>query len=423
MHLCLFEDDHVDHLLPLVYTRPVYGLRLGMRTLFETTREAFEPAETVLHARSPLEEEAAREHACPAGRLPESGGVLFLNGRYIAEEGEVLERLRAAARSNEAKRAFVRGEELVAAWAPEPSGHLKQALGGDVLTRASFEGFPEEEVENARLISRLWDLISELRPALQRDYEARVDYNIYERPGVDLHEGAVLHNGEKIYLAPGSVVKPGAVLNAAEGPIYIGRDAIIDEGAVLRGPFYAGQKAQIKTEANIDASAFGPWSKVSGQVEESIIHSLSNKAHSGFLGHSYLGRWCNIGADTNNSDLKNDYGEVALYDASAGDFEASGRQFLGFFMGDHSKCGINTMFNTGSVIGVSCNLYGAGFMPRHVPSFSWGGPQAGFTEYRLEKALHVAETVMARRDTELTESTREMLSEVFEQTRGQEVMQ
>ncbi len=202
-------------------------------------------------------------------------------------------------------------------------------------------------------------------------------------------------------------------MSGAGGPVWVGAGAEVGENAVLRGPVYLGPKAVVKPAARIDESALGYWAKVGGEVHGSVVHSLSSKGHDGYLGNSYLGRWCNLGADTNTSNLKNDYGEVTLWDAEAGAFVDSGRQFAGLFMGDHSKCSINTMFNTGTVVGVFCNLFGAGFPPRHVPSFSWGGAD-GLAPYRTEKAFRVAEAVMARRDRSLTEAERAVLAGIAE---------
>ncbi|MEM6289545.1 MAG: hypothetical protein AAF845_20565, partial [Bacteroidota bacterium] len=202
--------------------------------------------------------------------------------------------------------------------------------------------------------------------------------------------------------------------SAASGPVWIGADAEVGENAVVRGPVFLGPKAVVKPAARVDTSAIGYRSKVGGEVHGSVLHSLSSKGHDGYLGDSYLGRWCNLGADTNTSNLKNDYGEVTLYDAVAGDFLPSGRQFAGLFMGDHSKCSINAMFNTGTVVGVFCNLFGAGFPPRHVPSFAWGGAD-GLVPYRSDKAFRVAEAVMARRDRTLTEAERTLLAAIAEE--------
>ena len=411
MYLCLFEDEHAGHLWPLAATRGVYGLRLGIRTLYETTREAFESPSTLLHARRRVAEVAAQEHDALVNRIPEGLDVLFVNGRWIAEDGAVLDRLRQAARAGEPARAFVQGDVLVAAWVP---GAASRYVEADAVTRATFEALPEETVEGARFIGRLWHLLDELDAALRRDFAARTEsFNIYERPGADIHESALLVEGEQIFVAEGATVRPGAILNAEDGPIYVDEAAVVMENAVIRGPAYVGKRAEVKVAANLESVAIGTYSKIGGEVHGSVVHSYSNKAHPGYLGDSYLGRWCNLGADTNTSNLRNDYGEVALYDAATGRDAPTGRQFAGLFMGDHSKCGINTMFNTGTVVGVSCNLYGAGYQPRFVPSFRWGRP-GKLLPYRLDKALAVAEAVMARRGVALSAADRALLTTIAE---------
>ncbi len=414
MHLCLFEDDAVGHFLPLVHTRAVYDLRLGIRTILENTRAAFGGPGTLLHARRRVAAVTATEHDLLTNRIPAGLGVLFVNGRYVAEAGPALERLRSAARASEPARVFTQGDDVVAAWVPDASSDL---VAADAVTRATFEDLPEEPLDEARLLRRLWHLLDERDAALRRDFEALTKgYNIYERPGAVVRDGARLVHGERVYVAPGAVVRPGAILSAEDGPVFIDREAVVMENAVVRGPAYLGAHGQVRIGAHVEGCAVGPWSKVGGEAWHSIIHSFSNKSHPGFLGDSYLGRWCNIGADANTSNLKNDYGKVKLYNEALGEVETTDRQFLGLFMADHAKCGINTMFNTGTVVGVACNLYGSGFQPTYVPSFSWGSPDARYVTYRLPKALHVAEIVMARRGVALTDAEREMLSAVFEAT-------
>ena len=408
MHLCLFEDDQVAHLKPLAATRAVYDLRLGIRTLLETTREAFGTPPTLLHARPLIDRMTAQENLLLTGAIPDGADVLFVNGRFIAEEGDLLDRLRRAARDGEPPRVFVQGRDVIAAWLPGASSRLVQT---DAITRATIGDFPEETVSDARLIGRLWDLVNEIHPALERDFAARTR-GLGERLGGVIHPSAVLV-GTDIYVAPGAQISPGAILNAEDGPIFIDEGATVMEQAVVTGPVYLGKQSRIKIAGTIEGSAIGPVCKVGGEVEETVVHSYSNKQHAGFLGHSYLGRWINLGADTNNSDLKNTYGEVTLYDEATGAFEPSGTQFLGLFMGDHSKAGINTMFNTGTVVGVFCNVFGSGYQPRRIPSFTWGGLDR-FTEYRLDKAFEVAEAVMARRDKTLTEAERDVLTAISE---------
>jgi UDP-N-acetylglucosamine diphosphorylase/glucosamine-1-phosphate N-acetyltransferase len=187
------------------------------------------------------------------------------------------------------------------------------------------------------------------------------------------------------------------------------------EGALIRGPFALCESGGVKMGAKIyTGTTIGPHSKVGGEVSNSVIFGYSNKGHDGFLGNSVLGEWCNLGADTNNSNLKNNYEEVKLWNYETGGFERTGLQFCGLFMGDHSKCGINTMFNTGTVVGVSANIFGAGFPRNFVPSFAWGGAQ-GFETYQTKKAFQTAEKVMERRHITLEEADKNILLHIFEE--------
>ena len=411
MHLCLFEDEAVRHLEPLVLTRAAGDLRLGVRTLFEAQRAAFPHDGLVLHTRRLIADVTAQEHPeATVNALPDDhAGMLLVNARYRPEPGALLDRLKAAAQPRETARAFVQGDTLVAAWLPYPEATL---LDTDAVGLAAVEGIPTEDVSDASMITYLWDLLDGVGGRIASDVEA-LDHRGHD--GATIHDGALLVNPEQIYLAPGATVKPGAIVTAEHGPVYIDAGATIFEGAVAKGPVFFGEQAQLKMLSRISGSAVGPWSKVGGEVSASVVHSYTNKGHDGYLGNSYLGRWCNLGADTNTSNLRNDYGEVTLFDAVADTFLPSGTQFLGLVMGDHSKAGINTMFNTGTVVGVSCNLYGGGFAPRRIPSFSWGGWQdGGLARYRLDKALRVAEAVMQRRSVPLTDADRALLTAIAE---------
>ncbi len=226
-------------------------------------------------------------------------------------------------------------------------------------------------------------------------------------------DGAHLVVPEHVHIASGATVRTGAVLDASGGPIRLDPGATVGENAVLRGPVWIGPGATVNPACRIDQSAVGERSKVGGEVHASVLHSFSSKGHDGYLGNSTVGRWCNLGAATDTSNLKNDYGEVTQWDAVEGDFVGTGRTFVGLVMGDHSKCSIHTMFNTGTVVDVFCNLYGAGFPPRHVPSFSWGGAD-GLVPYRTDKAFRVAEAVMARRERDLSGAERTLLTAIAE---------
>ncbi|MGB1296342.1 MAG: GlmU family protein [Flavobacteriales bacterium] len=222
-------------------------------------------------------------------------------------------------------------------------------------------------------------------------------------------------NPSQVFIEPGAQVEC-AILNANNGPIYIGKDAEVMEGSVVRGPFALCEHGVLKLATKIyGPTTIGPHSKVGGEVNNSVILGYSNKGHDGFLGNSVLGEWCNIGADSNNSNLKNNYAEVRLWSYASGRYAPTSLQFCGLIMGDHSKCGINTMFNTGTVVGVSSNIFGGGFPRNFIPSFSWGG-SAGFTEYKLNKVFEVAEKVMERRSIDFDEVEQNILKAVFERS-------
>ncbi len=412
-HLCLFEDATVRHLAPLASTHAAGNLRVGIQTLAERQCRAFPHDGLVFHTRPLVAGVTAQEHPkALVNALPDdTDGVLFVNQRWLAKPGGLLERIRAAATPGEPARVFHQGDTVLAAWHPHPPADL---LAAEVLGPFQFEGLPEERVDGATLISRLWHLLDDLRERITADFGALGHRG---RDGATVHDGAILIAPENMYFAPSSVVRPGAILNAEGGPIYLGEHAVVGEGAIGFGPFYLGPHAKLRAGVRLDGLAAGPYSELGGEVKASIVQAYSNKVHDGYLGNSYLGRWCNLGADTNTSNLKNDYGEVSMWDPVAGAFVGTDRGRLGLIMGDHSKCSINTMFNTGTVVGVFCNLFGAGFPPRHVPDFSWGGSD-GFVDYRLEKALRVAEAVMERRDVPLTEADRALLASLSEAARG-----
>lgn len=233
------------------------------------------------------------------------------------------------------------------------------------------------------------------------------------RRSADIDGSNFVKAQENIFIEEGAVVE-NCSLNASSGPIYIGRNSSIMEGSLIRGPFVICEGAIIKMGAKIyGPTTVGPYCKVGGEVNNSVFFQNSNKGHDGFLGNSVLGEWCNIGADSNNSNLKNNYAEVRLWNYHTENFAKTGLQFCGLIMGDHSKCGINTMFNTGTVVGVSANIFGSGFPRNFIPGFSWGG-SAGTTTYKLEKALETMELVMKRRSVELTQHDKNILKYTFD---------
>ena len=256
-----------------------------------------------------------------------------------------------------------------------------------------------------------WDFVHENADEIAADFsQATYGVNAVSKEINGVH----LMAAENIWIAASAQIDPGVVIDARNGPVYIDEDAHIFPQATIIGPAYIGRNTLVNIGAKIyEGTSLGEFCKVGGEVKESIIHSYSNKKHDGFLGRAYLGQWVNLGADTNNSDLKNNYGSVRVY--VNGKEVDSGSSFVGLTMGDHSKSGINTMFNTGTVVGIMCNIFGSDFPPKWIPGFSWGG-SAGLTEHDVERGLAVAKKVMDRRKVTLGPAEEKLIRKVFKKT-------
>jgi len=401
-------------LLPLVYFRPVYELRCGINLLKDKIIRSFSNPNVILHARDYLTDVLKRDYPnYYVNELPPNANqVLFVNGRVLADP-----HFADKFKYNGKDIAYVKGDDIVAFWASGENLEKFKNKFGTPLTKSDFENYEKVEI-SAKLINYPWDIINNNGEQIVIDFNILTDGKA-RREG-KIYEGVHLLNEHFIHIEEGAKIKPGVVLDAENGPIYIGKNVKILPNAVIEGPAYVGDGSLIKVSAKIyENTSIGPVCKVGGEVEASIIHAFSNKQHEGFIGHSYLGTWVNIGADTNNSDLKNDYGNVKVY--VDGELIDSGSMFVGLIMGDHSKSGINLMFNTGTVVGVSCNIYGSGLPPKFVPSFSWGGAQDGFVTYRIDKAIEVARRVMARRNVQLTEIDEKLFRKIFELTEEERV--
>jgi UDP-N-acetylglucosamine diphosphorylase/glucosamine-1-phosphate N-acetyltransferase len=261
-------------------------------------------------------------------------------------------------------------------------------------------------------IKNTWDIFTFNGKAIQLDFDLITE----GRTSEPIPEGVQFLNKENIFIEEGAEIV-FSTLNASEGPIYIGKDALIMESSSIRGPFAMCENAVLKMGAKMyKDTTIGPYSKVGGEISNSVIFGYSSKGHDGYLGNSVLGEWCNLGADTNTSNLKNNYAEVKLWDYESGRFAKTGLQFCGLLMGDHSKCGINTMFNTGTVVGVSVNIFGSGFPRNFIPSYSWGGA-AGFTTFQMNKVCEVATAVMQRKSLVFDDKEKKILEHVFEETK------
>ncbi|KPL19207.1 MAG: hypothetical protein AMJ92_04130 [candidate division Zixibacteria bacterium SM23_81] len=404
--LCLFEDPGYRKLLPLAYTRPVYDLQCGTCTLGEKITRQYTQTTIVAHCRPELAAVVKKVYPkLPVNELPREA-CLLINGRLLADET-----LNVKIPQEGEDCLFTSGDTLVAA---RVSGKnlegLRSKMDSGPITPDLLPVDRTQEVE-VQLIEYPWDLVHQNGPQIEADWELSGYHGQIEG---HIYDGAILMNRDEIFIGQGAKVKPGAILDAEKGPVIIEPGATIFPNAAIEGPAFIGEKSLIKIGAKIyEGTSIGEVCKVGGELEETIVHSYSNKQHDGFLGHSYLGMWVNLGADTNNSDLKNNYGNVKVY--VDGEMVDSGSMFVGLTMGDHSKSGINTMFNTGTVVGVSCNVYGGGFPPKFIPSFTWGGAE-GLVEYRLDKALETARAVMNRRKIDLTAADEKLIRGIFEAT-------
>ena len=388
MNYILFDDQCRNNLLPFIFIRPVADLRIGILTIREKWEHYLQSKTSTL-----TEPYLSKKFPIVKGEINILINASILPDSNLVEEVVKLE-----------KNQILASDETIIAMALSFKDLKKLNLDNNSMSESiSYNN-------NFIKINNLWDLFVNNDTALREDFKI-LTQNKKSRP---LSKTNTLI-GNEIFIEKGAKIEC-AVLNSSTGPIYIGKDAEIMEGSMLRGPFALCNNAQLKMGSKIyGATTIGPFSKVGGEISNSLIFGYSNKSHEGFLGNSVIGEWCNIGADSNNSNLKNNYEEVKLWNYATRRFEQTGLQFCGLFMGDHSKCGINTMFNTGTVVGISASIFGAGFQRNFIPSFSWGG-SAGFTTYDINKAINVSQRVYARRNIKLTEIDEEILRHIHNLT-------
>lgn len=395
MKLILFDDHRHTALKPLTYTRPVADLRIGILRIIEKWERHLNTSASFLtmpYLRDSFPANLDAENLLingaflPNAQLCQAVADLKLNQKLLTPHGELI--------------AMAVATEPLKVSSPNRYRKILEQLAHS-LESVVFKGHFDA-------LYNTTDIFVKNEIALEEDFELLTK----DRKSADLSE----HNriiGNRFFAEEGATAT-GASFNTTEGPIYLAANSEVMEGSTVRGGLSLGEHATLKMGAKIyGATTIGPHSKVGGEVNNCVIHGYSNKGHDGFIGNSVIGQWCNLGADTNTSNLKNNYGEVKTWSYEAEAIRSSGRQFVGMVMGDHSKCGINTMFNTGTVVGVFANVFGAGFPPKFIPSYSWGGHE-GFETYNLQKAFEVAESVMARRHIPLTPADRKLLTEVFE---------
>jgi UDP-N-acetylglucosamine diphosphorylase/glucosamine-1-phosphate N-acetyltransferase len=303
---------------------------------------------------------------------------------------------------------LVQGDTIIAFWGEQistPSPHT------DTFSKLRDHAKTIPFHETIMQLKNKWDIFLHNSEAIREDF-AQLRANKVTQQVNDPH--TIFYNPQDVFIEEGAKIK-AAILNAEEGPIYIGRNAVIEERAIIKGPVAICEGAQVKAGSRIyPGTTVGPYAKIGGEVTNSVIFEYSNKAHEGFLGHSVIGEWCNLGSHTNTSNLRNDYKEVTVWNEAQSDFTKTNLQFCGLFMGPYSKCGINSMFNTATVVGVCTNLYGTGYFKRYIPSFTKGSPSDHLFPYNLEDALISIENTMARRNKTLTEIDRKLLTNLSE---------
>lgn len=381
MNYILFDDSR-DNLLPLTFTRPVCEIRIGILTIREKWEKYLKEKTSAL----------TEEYLSKKFPLITKGQNILINGSVCPNAKLVKDIF-----------ALKPGEALF-------SDDTLVALNSSTADISNYKSRKETKAFSL-YIKNLWDIFQKNGKAIEDDFELLTKGKKSQK----ISNTNQVINGKNVFLEKGAKVEC-SVLNASTGPIYIGKDAEVMEGSMVRGPFSLGDHSQLKLGTKIyGPTTVGPKSKAGGEVNNSVIFGYSNKAHDGFLGNSVIGEWCNIGADSNNSNLKNNYAPVRLWNYHQEKFETTGLTFCGLIMADHSKCGINTMFNTGTVVGVSANIFGAGFPRNFIADFSWGG-SGGLTTYLPKDAFATAQRVYERRNKAFNEVEKDILSKVFEMT-------
>ena len=383
MNYILYDGPHRNALLPFTFTRPVADIRIGILTIREKWERHLGNTITTL----------TEEYLSEKFPMVELDENIMIDASVLPSNVlvEMVQNL-------EANQAIAKDGEIIAFFTTS------------VQEEIDFDLYEILEVpEDVVTIQKPYDIFSKNDAAIRDDFDLLTS----DRTSQPIPKSVQTIAPENIFIEEGAKLE-FVTLNAAGGPIYIGKDTEIMEGSIIRGPFALCEQAVVKLGAKIyGGTTVGPHCRVGGEISNSVLFAYSNKGHDGFLGNSVLGEWCNLGADTNNSNLKNNYEEVKLWSYETERFEKTGLQFCGLMMGDHSKCGINTMFNTGTVVGVSANIFGAGFPRNFVPGFSWGGA-AGFTTYLTKKAFETAKIVMSRRHVSFSDEDAKILEHVYE---------
>ena len=383
MNVILFDDDR-ENLYPLSLTRPISDFRIGISTIKEKWEFYYNDVSV-----------KTDDYLSEKFPIKKKKDNLWINASVLPNKDLVTE-----------INSLRKGELL-------KKGKIVIAIHNHIFSTSKLDDVKSHSIFNK--ITDLHDICSLNGEEIQNDFDRMITNKSNQFSKKQIEETNIKIGNNPIFIEKGAKVNH-SILNTTDGPIYIGKDAEIMEGSMVRGPFAMCNNSVLKMGSKIyGPTTLGPFCKVGGEVNNSVFFGYSSKAHDGFLGNSVIGEWCNLGADTNNSNLKNNYEEVKVWNYKTEKFKKTGLQFCGLIMADHSKCGINTMFNTGTVVGVSSNIFGSGFPRNFIPSFSWGG-NSGFTTYKTNKVFEVAEIVMKRRNIEFTDDDKSILEKVFELT-------
>ena len=394
LNYILFDDATRSKLLPFTHTRPIADIRCGILTMRERWEHLLGSPTSTLTV-------SYLQDVFPVKTANKN---IFINGRVFATS-DLVNQISNLAEGEK----LIKGEVIIAANLGEQVIPLEKLLEHTILSNTiEFNGETNQ-------LCNIWDIFSLNDFALKSDYELLT----HNRKSEPLPEDILVSGTHNIFIEKGGKINMGCIINAIKGPVYIGKDAELLEGVAVRGPLAVCEQAVVKMGAKIyGPTTIGPGCKVGGEINNVVFFANSNKGHDGYLGNTIIGEWCNLGADTNSSNLKNNYDEVKVHSEQTGGLVKTGLVFCGLMMADHSKCGINTMFNTGTVVGVSANIYGGGFPDKFIPSFSWGGSE-GMVTYQFEKAMETANRMMARRGKTLHEVEIKMYKHIFDATSGQ----
>jgi UDP-N-acetylglucosamine diphosphorylase/glucosamine-1-phosphate N-acetyltransferase len=409
MQLCIFEDIYYSDFEPLVFNRPVYDLLCGTFTLKEKIVRHMGFEKYSLHCREYLLPVMKRDNiGVEVNNFP-NDDCLFINGRVIAD----LKLALLKDISDKKKKVFICNNQLAAVFVPRSEIQSIKHLETGLFDLSLFTDFEKENI-NLQLVSYVWDLININSDEINKDFQLRLSSHSKLNFLTEVSGNVCLSNEDQIFIEENVTIKPGVVLDASEGPVYIEKNVVINANSVIHGPVFIGESSIIKSLTNISTGVtLGKVCKAGGEIEQSVFMPYTNKQHNGFLGNSYLGSWVNIGAGSNTSSLKNNYGKIKV---NLSDKEINtDLRFLGLMMGDHSKSAINTMFNTGTVVGFSANIFGEGFPPKFIPSFFWGG-SGNYQVYNVIKSIETAKAMTSRRMVEFTQDDENLFIKIFNLT-------